>query len=245
MSNKQKQKKAPKEEQEEHRERQNLSSGQTSTSSRGNNPNATWQKKIGRSSVENNVYEIKDIENSPFCGTSNEWYTPQASAHCSLCVIFISLIGIVLMIYSFVIDMNQFNFEWAQATCGGEKVEDKISAFQAWEYLCAIIVVTCIVGIFSSCYTFWTDKPYVIDKNGEAKKETAKWNVGNTRICCRFETFLWFFMFILIVIWFWIMVGIVSGLDFIATSKNCTPDTVQEAAGDKLLAFGFLITLSV
>ena len=40
---------------------------------KGDNPNPEWQKKFGRTSRDNNIYNIPDIEENE-CGSSTGWF---------------------------------------------------------------------------------------------------------------------------------------------------------------------------
>jgi len=215
----------------------------------GRNPNPEWQKKFGRTSCNNNVYEIKDIEDKE-CGTSTEWCTPQSSANCGLCLMVMAFVGIILMIYSLAIGINDWKSDYAAAGCGEDNpndftVGDKLSQTDAWVYCSGAIIVTSIVALASGCYSFWTDRAFIIDENGESDRELQKWNMSQSRVCCRCQLSLWVFIFTMLIIWFWIMVSITAALADIARATNCTDDDVQDAARDKNTAFGILIALAV
>ena len=159
------------------------------------------------------------------------------------------MIGIILTIYSLAIRINDWKEEYGDAPCGGDDlsfdVNEKLETTEIWDYLSALILVACIVSFIVGLIACLTEKKYIIDKNGETEKDLDEWKVSTTRLYCRCEICLWVFIFVLLIVWFWMMVGIVAGLDTVAKAKNCSPDTVQDAAGKKLLAFGLLITCAV
>eukprot|EP00486_Rosalina_sp_Unknown_P015068 CAMPEP_0201581046 /NCGR_PEP_ID=MMETSP0190_2-20130828/61557_1 /ASSEMBLY_ACC=CAM_ASM_000263 /TAXON_ID=37353 /ORGANISM="Rosalina sp." /LENGTH=132 /DNA_ID=CAMNT_0048018233 /DNA_START=20 /DNA_END=415 /DNA_ORIENTATION=- len=103
---------------------------------KGKNPNPEWQKKFGRTSCDNNIYNIPDIEESE-CGSSTEWCTPQSSTNCSVCVMVIAIIGLVLTIYSLAIQINDWKEEYGKATCGDDDAEsftvnEKLEVTELW-----------------------------------------------------------------------------------------------------------------
>ena len=173
--------------------------------------------------------------------------------NCGLCLFVLSLIGIILMIYALAIQINDFNSEWGEVGCGDDitsgvdyYVKEKIAAAQIWEYLSAMILMASIVGLCSGLYLWQSNRAYKLDSDGQSKKDIEGWNVSRTRSCWWCHMIVWIIIFTLIVVWFWMMVSIVAGLDTISGAKNCTKETsLQEAVSEKLLEYGFLITLSL
>lgn len=163
----------------------------------------------------------------------------------------LAITGLILSIYSLAIQINDWKKDWGKAICSEDdnsasfEVNDKLELTEIWDNLSATILVSSIVAFIAGLVTFLTERSYIIDKDGNTKKDLENWKVSTTRLLCRCHIILWFLIFVLIVVWFWMMVVIVAGLDQVANAKNCSSDTVKEAAGDKLLAFGFLIAVAL
>lgn len=159
------------------------------------------------------------------------------------------MIGLILTIYSLAIQINDWKEEYGKAECGEDDlsftVNEKLDTTEIWDYLSGIILVACLVSLIIGLITCLTERKFIIDKDGETKKDLDLWKVSTTRLYCRCEIVMWCTIFILIFVWFWMMVGIISGLSAVQSAKNCFPDTVMSAAGDKLLAFWFLIVVSI
>jgi len=217
------------------------------------NTNPIWQKKFGRTSVNYNIYGIPDIDDSQ-CGTSNEWFTPQSSANCAVCVLVMALIALILMIFALAIGINDWDLQWGNTVCTTEDnesyvVSDKINFAQAWEYYCIVVLMISVLTLCAALFSTVRDRRYIVDKDGNVKKndvDVDDWSISATRFCCRCQILFWLLLLSLLFIWFWMTVDLVNNLNQIGNAKNCAPsDDVMQAAQDKVLAFAVLIVFAV
>ena len=180
----------------------------------------------------------------------SEWCTPRSTKNCSICMLIFGFIGIALMSFAFGLRINAFNTEYGLAGCGENNtsdfvVEDKIANHLVWAYFSGGILVICIVGVCMAMYMCPQNRNFELDEEGHSKKPVEEWDVVLSRNLCRCELMLGIFAFTSMAVWFYLTVDLMTGFMAIADAKNCSPDTVQEEAGDKVPYFIALVVLSV
>lgn len=160
------------------------------------------------------------------------------------------LIGIALMCFGFGIQVADFNTEYGLAGCGELNtsdfvVEDKIAIHLVWTYFSGAIMVICIVGVCMALYMCPHNRHFVLDDQGHSKKPVEDWDVILSRNLCRCELMLGIFAFTSMAVWYGMTVVLLMGFMDIENARNCSPDTVQEAAGEKVTLLFVLIICSV
>ena len=98
-------------------------------------------------------------------------------------------------------------------------------------------MVICIVGLCMAMYMCPTSRNFVLDDSGHSKKPVEEWDVILGRNLCRCELMMGVFAFVAMAVWFVLTIDLMSGFMDIENAKNCSSDTVQEAAAEKVPLF--------